>query len=132
VRVKLEVPLVAELLSAGVTVMATPLAGVAELTVRTYVVGGGGVVDPPPPPLPQAVSARLKPVAIHTAALQPNCFMTHLPICAAVFSLPRQRRQQGPLTELSEMTGSFYAAKASVVSVIIWATGVDALVVCWG
>jgi hypothetical protein len=33
-RVKLAVPLVAELLSAGVTVMATPLAGVAELTVR--------------------------------------------------------------------------------------------------
>ena len=87
-RVKLEVPLVAELLSAGVTVMATPLAGVAELTVRTYVVGGGGVVDPPPPPLPQAPIAMLSPVDIHTAARLPNCLMAHLPICAAIFSLP--------------------------------------------
>lgn len=94
-RVKLEVPLVAELLSAGVTVMATPLAGVAELTVRTYVVGGGGVVDPPPPALPQAVSTRLKPVAIHTAALQPNCFMTHLPICAAVFLSAQIKTEAG-------------------------------------
>ena len=86
-RVKLAFPLAAELLSAGVTVMATPLAGVASnLTVEN--VGGwgsGGVVDPPPPPLPQAVSARLKPIAIHTAALLPNCFMAHLPICATVF-----------------------------------------------
>jgi hypothetical protein len=85
VRVKLVVPLVAELLSAGVTVMATPLDGLVESTVSTYVVGGGGVVDPPPP-LPQAVSARLSPVAIHTLALLPNCFMAHLSIWAAAFS----------------------------------------------
>jgi len=35
VRVKLEEPLAAPLLSLGVTAMATPLGGVAELTVRT-------------------------------------------------------------------------------------------------
>ena len=86
-RVKLVVPLEARLLSARDTEMATPLDGEAELTVRTYVVVGGGVVEPPPPP-PQAPIAMLSPIYIHTAARLPNCFMAHLPICAAVFFCP--------------------------------------------
>ena len=53
-RAKLVVPLPAPLLSAGETVMATPLAGLLEPTASVYVVGGGGVVvplDEPPQPL---------------------------------------------------------------------------------
>ena len=83
-RVKLVVPLVARLLSASETEIETPLDGVAELTVRTKVAGGGGVVESPPP-LPQAVKPIISPVAVNTAALLENCFMAHLPICAAVF-----------------------------------------------
>jgi hypothetical protein len=76
VRVKADDPLVAPLLSAGVTVMATPLLGVAESTVSTKLDGGGGVLVPPP----QAVSARLSPVAIKVAAFQPWLFIQYLPI----------------------------------------------------
>jgi hypothetical protein len=54
VRVKLVEPLAALLLSAGETVMATPLAGSTESTVRTEVIGGGFVdplLDEPPQPV---------------------------------------------------------------------------------
>jgi hypothetical protein len=73
VRVKLVDPFALLLLSAGVTVMATPLAGLAEFTVRTYVVAGG-VVEVPPPPPPHAVSNKLNPLAINAAAFQPLIF----------------------------------------------------------
>jgi hypothetical protein len=49
--------------------MTTPLAGLCEFTVNTYVVGGGGVLLPPPPP--QAEISTLSPL-IQTAAFQPK------------------------------------------------------------
>jgi hypothetical protein len=55
------------LLSLGVTAMETPLAGLTEFTVRTYVVGGGGGVTLPP--LPQAMRSRVRQVAIQSAGL---------------------------------------------------------------
>jgi hypothetical protein len=58
-------PFAAALLSAGVTLMATPLAGVAEFTVNEYVVGSTGAegAEDAPPPLPHALrpSARQVP-----------------------------------------------------------------------
>lgn len=65
-RVKLVVPFALLVLSAGVTVIATPLAGLVEFTVRTYVAGGGGAVLAPPPP--HAATNKLRPLAIKTAA----------------------------------------------------------------
>jgi hypothetical protein len=63
-------PLAAELLSAGVTVMATPLAGSTELTVNTNVVGGGGFELPELPPLPHAVIIRLNKPTVNAATLR--------------------------------------------------------------
>ena len=67
VREKLVDPLAALLLSAGETVMATPLAGLAEFTVRTYVTGGGGFEVVPLPPLPHPFSNRPAILAIKGA-----------------------------------------------------------------
>jgi hypothetical protein len=68
--VKPEVPFVASLLSWGVTAMATPLTGLVEFTVSTYVVAGalvvvGEFVLVPPP---QAVINRLSPIPSQAAA----------------------------------------------------------------
>jgi hypothetical protein len=52
--------LVAPFVSAGETVIATPLAGLVEFTVSTCVVGGGGVVVLMPPPQP--VKNMLNPI----------------------------------------------------------------------
>ena len=80
-----------------------PMLTVAGLGVMatTGVGGAVGGVDPLPPPLPQAVSAMLRAVAIHTAALLPNCSMVNLSICAAAFSAPGMPAQ-GPLAEPTE------------------------------
>jgi hypothetical protein len=62
-------PLPAELLSAGATVIATPLAGSAEFTVNTKVVGGG-VPPPELPPPPHADISKLNSPAATTATLR--------------------------------------------------------------
>jgi hypothetical protein len=63
--VKLVVPLPALLLSAGVTVMATPLLGLTVVTVNTLVDGGGTVVVELPPP--QAAINKVNPLEIISA-----------------------------------------------------------------
>ena len=78
VRVKLVLPFATLLISAGETVIATPLAGVAEFTVSTYVVVGGVVVLLPPPP--QAVINRLSPIPIQSAARRLKSVMPMLPV----------------------------------------------------
>ena len=77
VRVKVALPFVAPLLSAGETVMLTPVAGLTEFTVRVKVVGGGGVVDPPPPP--HAVNADTRLTATQSARLRRKFFIRSSP-----------------------------------------------------
>jgi hypothetical protein len=75
VREKLVAPLAAPLVSAGETVIATPLAGLVEFTVSTYVVTGGIVVLMLPP---QAVKNRLSPSP--AAANHRKFFIPMLPV----------------------------------------------------
>jgi hypothetical protein len=78
VRVNPVVPWLAPLASAGDTPMATPLAGLCEFTVNTYVVGGVVVVVllPLPPP-PHAEISTLSPL-IQIAVFQPENLIAFL------------------------------------------------------
>jgi hypothetical protein len=68
------------LLSAGETVMATPLAGVVESTVSTYTVGGVMPVVELPLLPPQAVRNMLIAIPIQTAAPRLKFVMPMLPV----------------------------------------------------
>jgi hypothetical protein len=76
VRVKGVVPAAAPLLSAGLTEMATPLAGLVEPMLSVYVVTGGVVVVLPPPP--QDVNNRLDPIPSQAARFQLILFIENL------------------------------------------------------
>jgi hypothetical protein len=75
IRVKLAVPFPEPLLSAGVTAIATPVAGSAVFTVSTYDVGGGGVIVVVPPLPPQAVKKRPNPNPRHCAIQHRSSFI---------------------------------------------------------
>ena len=72
-RVKLVVPLDAVLLSAGETVMLTPLAGEVEFTVKVYVVTDGVLLELPPPP--HASIDRINPIVKRIVAGLPECLI---------------------------------------------------------
>jgi hypothetical protein len=74
VRVKLVVPLVAPLLSAGEAVTGRPLLGLAESIVSTYRVGGtgGGALFAAPP---QAISESASKAASPRDAIRCKLFL---------------------------------------------------------
>ena len=76
-RVKVALPFAAPFLSAGDTVIPTPVVGLMEFTVRVKVEGGGGVLDPPPPP--QAVNTVARLTATQSAAIWCKFFILFSP-----------------------------------------------------
>lgn len=74
------VPLPCPLLSLGLTVMLTPVAGFEVFTVNVYVVGGGGVVvELPLPPPPHAARNQLMLTASQSAAFCRKFFIAIFP-----------------------------------------------------
>jgi hypothetical protein len=79
VRLSAVAPLDAPLLSEGLTVMATPFAGLVESTVRTTVAAEGGVELPPPP---QALARKQTNKDSHALKAQsPLLLPAHAGIC---------------------------------------------------
>lgn len=76
VRLKLALPFPAPLLSAGATVIETPVVGLVVFTVSTYVATAGGLLfDPPPLPPPHPFNAAIDPASTQVPAHRSKFFI---------------------------------------------------------